>query len=263
MMHVKQIQEIVAKGQNSEAHAALDQLLSLGPQNTEALKLKAHLFEYEGRFVEEGRAWERIASVDNEDQDAIHYLLRRQMEDREHFYFTDEISGGGRRFMAYPRQLVNMSVTGLMGCVVFLLTTRLTLSYPILSQPYVILSLFSFLVILPWLAIVISYFRGLKAVTLTPGGVEVASRRKRWSYKWDELEKVCLARSSYADVTGLHLIFLPKDRSVKPLALDFNHATTTLRARSYLVREITKFFGEPDYTTRDALGLRRDHVINF
>lgn len=263
MMHVKQIQNIVAKGQNDEAHAALDQLLALGPQNTEALKLRARLYEFEGRFIEEGRAWERVATVDNEDQDAISYLLRRQLEDREHFYFTDDVAGGGRRFLAYPRQLVNTSVIGLMGCIVFLLTTRLSLAYPILGEPTVMLSLFGAFVLGPWVAILISYFRGLKAVTVTPVGVEVASRRKHWEFKWSDLEKICLARSGTADASYLNLVLLPKDRNISPLEINLNHGQSSLRARSYLIKELTKLFREPEYTTREALGLAHRKTISF
>jgi hypothetical protein len=109
MLHVKQIRDIVDAGQTDEAHDALDQLWALGPHNTEALKLRAKLFEYEGRFAEEGKVWERVGSIDREDPDAVSWHLRKQLEDREHFYFTDDIPGGGRKFMAYPRSLVNTS----------------------------------------------------------------------------------------------------------------------------------------------------------
>ena len=43
MMHVKQITEIIDAGATEEAQEALEQLLSLGPNNTAALKLKARL----------------------------------------------------------------------------------------------------------------------------------------------------------------------------------------------------------------------------
>jgi hypothetical protein len=263
MMHVKQIQEIVDNGQNVEAHDALDQLLAMGPQNTEALKLRAQLFEFEGRFVEEGRTWERVATIDNEDPDAISYLLRRQLEDREHFYFTDDLPGGGRRFLAYPRQLVNTSVIGLMGCIIFLLTTRLTTVYPFLGEPTTMLSLFGIFVLGPWIAILYTYLKGLKAVILTPAGVEVSSRFKQWNYLWSDVEKVCLARTTIEGESSLNLVILPKDRSLTPVEIGLNQGSTPIRARSYLVKDVIKFFGEPEYTTREALGLSHRKTVSF
>src|SRR4051812_29827081 len=123
MLHVKQIRAVIEAGEADQAHQALDQLLALGPNNTDALKLRASLLEHEGRFAAEAKIWEKIAVIDREDADAVAFLLRRQLEDREHFYFTDDVPGGGRRFMAYPRRLINHSALGLAGCVGFLVAT--------------------------------------------------------------------------------------------------------------------------------------------
>ena len=77
MMHVKQITEIIDAGGTAEAHLALDQLLALGPKNTAALKLRARLLEMDGRFSEEAQVWDRIGTIDREDEVAVAYLFRR------------------------------------------------------------------------------------------------------------------------------------------------------------------------------------------
>lgn len=263
MMHVKQIREIVDQGKADEAHAALDQLLALGPSNTEALKLRAQLHEFEGRFADEARVWDRVAQIDREDPDAQTFHLRKQVEDREHFYFTDDIPGGGRKFMAYPRHLVNTSALGLMGCIAFLLSTRLAVQYPVINDPVVMLGLFGFFVMLPWVSIVASYFTAIKAIAISPNGFSVSTRIRAHAFAWPDVEKVCLARSIRRDRYRLTLVVIPKDRSLSPVEIDLNQGSTAIRARSYLVKEITRVFAEPEYTTREALGLDGRKVASF
>lgn len=264
MMHVKQIRSIVDTGKNDEAHAALDQLLALGPQNTEALKLRAQLFEYEGRFTDEAKVWDRIATIDREDEDAVGYLMRRQLEDREHFYFTDDVPGGGRRFMAYPKTLVTTSAWGLAGCVAFLLTSRLSQRFEFLADPSVMLSVFAVLVVLPWALIVYTYFTAIRHVSILNDSVVVATRLKSITIKWPDLDKVCVARSLTPDGNSLSLVLIPKDREHPPIEVDLHHRSTPIRARSYLVREISRLFNEPEYATREALGLDRVRkIISF
>jgi hypothetical protein len=260
---VKEIREIIDKGGDGEAHEALDQLLALGPQNTEALKLRASLYEHEGRFAEEGRTWDRIAVIDREDPDAVSYLLRRQVEDREHFYFTDDVPGGGRRFMAYPRALVNNSAIGLVGCIAFLLSTRLTPAMPMLAEPAMMLGLFTLFVMVPWLAILVVYFRCIRSVTLSTHGITVATRIRKHAFRWGELEKVCMARAFGRKGPTLSLVLVPKDKATTTVEIDLNHGSTAIRARSYLVREITRLFSEPEYTRRDTLGLKSRRLSSY
>lgn len=263
MLHVKQIKDIVDAGQTDEAHEALDQLLALGPSNTEALKLKARLFGYEGRFLLEHRTWDKIASIDPEDEDAVAHMWGRQVEEREHFYFTDDLPGGGRRFMAYPRRLVFMSIIGLFGCVGFLLIMRLATLFPILGEPPAMLSLFAVLVLGPWFGIIGSYFRSLRAVVITPEGIAVATRRKVHAFTWTDLDKVCLARAIDAHGASLSLVLVPRESQSAIIEIDMAEGSSTIRARSYLLRDISRLFREPEYTRRDSLGLGNRKITAF
>lgn len=263
MLHVKEIREMIESGGDGEAHEALDQLLSLGPHNTEALKLRASLYEHEGRFADEGRIWDKIAGIDREDPDAVAFLSRRQLEDREHFYFTDDVPGGGRRFMAYPRSLVNNSAIGLVGCIAFLLSTRLAATLPIFADPTVMLGLFGMFVIVPWLAILVVYFRCIRSVTLSPQGITIATRIRSHAFHWTDLDRVCMARSFGRKGAQLSLVLIPKDQGAQTVEIDLLHGSTAIRARSYLVREITRLFSEPEYTRRDALDLARRKVASY
>lgn len=263
MLHVKQITDIIDEGKTDEAHQALDQLLALGPNNTEALKLRARLYEFEGRFAEESRIWDRIAQVDREDPDAVGYHLRKQLEDREHFYFTDDIPGGGRRFMAYPRRLVNTSALGLLGCIGFLVISRLAGRWPVLAEPSVMLGMFCVLVMGPWLGIISTYFCSIKAIAISAHGITVSTRVRSYEFKWSELEKVCMARSATGKGPQLALVLMPKDAARHPVEIGLDQGSTAIRARSYLIREITRLFSEPEYVRREALGLERRKVSTF
>ena len=211
MQHVKQIRTIVEAGDNDQAHAALDQLLALGPNNTEALKLRAALLEHEGRFADESKVWNRVATIDREDEDAINYFLRRQIEDREHFYFTEDLPQGGRRFLAYPRSLVRNAAIGLLGCMMFLASTRLSVTYPVLAQPEAMLGIFAVLVMGPWAAIVVIYAVCLRSVTISADGIALATRFRSRTLRWAEVKRVCLARSNAERGSQLALVILPID----------------------------------------------------
>lgn len=263
MLHVKQITEIVNAGQMDEAHEALDQLLAFGPNNTEALKLKARLFSYEGRLAHEQRLWDKIALIDPEDEDAVSHLWNRQVEEREHFYFTDELPGGGRRFMAYPRRLVTMSIIGLFGCISFLLITRLTSLFPILGDSAWLLSLFGVCVLGPWVGIVWTYFKSLRSVALSPQGIAVATRGKVHSFPWADLDHVCMARSVDAHKAWLSLILIPRTEGSPVIEIDMRDGSSAIRARSYLLREIGRLFRDPDYTQRDRLPLEGRKITSY
>ncbi len=248
MRHVKDIQKIVDHGDSSEAHVALDELLDLGPNNIDALKLKARLYRYEGRFEKEVATWNQIISIDREDPDAIGYFLQKQIEDREFFYFTDaHSSGDGRRFLAYPRDMLSMVTFGLMGCMLFLISNKLTVVYAGLADPSILLGFLFLFVLLPWVFIIISYFKSLRYVGLSSKGLEIVTRVRTVKLLWQDVEKVFLVHGAPGENFGLSLVFLLKDRERPSVEIDINPATSVLRALPYFVKEVKKFFGEPTF----------------
>jgi tetratricopeptide (TPR) repeat protein len=255
MKNVAQIQTIAESGDLGSAHEALDALLEMGPRNVEALKLRARLYEVSGQFQQEAKIWDQIARIDREDNDLAEYIARRQHEDRENFYFTDAIPGGGKKFVAFPRQMVRAAASGLVGCVIFLIIARLAGVWPILNHPAVMLSSFAFLVISPWFAIVSSYAKSLRYVCVTKEGIEIATRFKLHKLSWTQVENVFLAQDDRQETYQLSLIVMAKDEAAFNLELDFNENTTPIRARSYFVREIMQSWGEPSYVSRRSIDL--------
>jgi hypothetical protein len=253
MKNVAQIQSIAESGDLNSAHQALDGLLEMGPRNVEALKLRARLYEVSGQFQQEAKIWDQIARIDRDDTDLTDYIARRQHEDRENFYFTDALPGGGKRFVAFPRRMVRAAATGLIGCVIFLVMARLAGVWPVLNQPVIMLASFALLVISPWFAILASYARSLRYVTISKEGLEIATRFKVHKMPWASVDRVILAQDDRHDTYRLSLVVMAKDDGQFNFELDFNENTTPIRARSYFVREIMHTWGEPTYASRKSI----------
>lgn len=264
MRHVKEIVTIVEAGKISEAHEALDELLILGPRNLEALKLRAQLYATEGRFYDEARAWEKVLTADSEDPDAVTFFLGRQVEDREYFYFTDDIAGGGRKFLAYPKSLITTSAFGLLGCFAFSTMARLITKFPILESKPVLLGAFGLFVLGPWIQIIITYIKSLRSISVTTTGIEVATRFKAHATQWAEISQAAMVRTMAPNGSvRVDLVLLPKDLEKPRIEIDLTKERTSIKARTYLVREITRAFGEPKYLERQEVPTHHRRVLAF
>jgi hypothetical protein len=253
MKNVAEIQNIAESGDLSGAHNALDALLTMGPRNIEALKLRARLYEVSGRFQLEAKVWDQISRIDREDDDLTQYVIRRQSEDSENFYFTDSLPGGGKRFIAFPRKVVRAAMIGLMGCMMFMVLARLSPTYPTLNHPLIMVSSFVFFVIAPWIAILTNYIKSLRHVSVTKAGLEIVTPFKKHSLAWTDVEQVYLAQDDSHDTFRLSLVVLSREPTIPTFELDFNENTTPIRARSYLVKEIMTAWGEPLYISRKSV----------
>jgi len=262
MRHINTIKKIVADGQFEEAHTALEDLLEMGPQNVEAIKLKAALFAHVGRFDEEEIAWRRVIEIDNEDDDAIEYFLTSQMEDREFYYFTDALPGGSRRYLAYPRALVSVSLLGLMGCVAFLALTRM--GSPVLTEsPALLLGTFLLTVVSPWFAIVYMYAKTIRSVTLSPDGFEVSTRIKKIMVPWKEIDRILLAHSDDLETSQLQLVVVPKDNGIPSISVDMTAATSAVRARRHLLSEVRDHFAKIEFEAARKIPLNSKNHRRF
>ncbi|MFK7871879.1 MAG: hypothetical protein AB8C84_01730 [Oligoflexales bacterium] len=252
MKHVNEIENMIAEGLYEDSHDALDTLLSLGPQNVNALKLRAQLYAFEGKFQDEMVTWRHIIEVDREDEEAILWFQEQLLEEREGFVFTDEIPSGGRRFITYPRSLIHWSMIGLVGCASFVLLTQSSDTYPIIMNTTFILSAFSILVILPLIFIFACFVRSLQNIDITPDGVTAATRLKTWRYEWGQIKKVHLSYTTHHLSQCLYLIFEPHDISQPALRIDLTPDKTSVRTRSLLINEITKYGFHPEHSVLES-----------
>ena len=236
------------QGQVDEARGALDDLLALGPGNLEALKVKAAIFGSEGRFRDEEQIWHQILEANPEDEDAVEYVQQRQID----FYFTDDLPGGSRRFLAYPRALVKISLLGLIGCVSFLLLTKVAEQEKWSFGPELIFASFFFFVICPWIGILASWSTSLKNIVTGLDGLIIATRFKSYAYKWTELKSICLVYANNPLDPDLRLMFTPSDGS-RPILVDLNEGSSSIKARTYLVNELSHYFPEITYSHEDQV----------
>ena len=251
MKQIKDIQGIIDEGKTSEAHFAINEILALGPNNVEALKMRANLYHYEGRFEKEYAVWTQILSIDREDPDAINFFLQKQLEDREYFYFTDASSGEGRKFLAYPKDMLSMVTFGLMGCMLFLIANKLATVYTSFTDPEMLLMFLFLFVIAPWFFIVASYIKSLRFVVISQKGIEIATRIKKVKYAWTDIEKIYLVHGTPGENFGLSLLLKPNENEKPLVEIDINPDTSSLRAVPHFVKEVSKSFGQLLYTNNE------------
>ncbi len=263
MKHVAEIKKIIAQGQTEEAADALEDLLAIGPQNVEALKLRALLFAHKGQFNDEAKVWEKIIEVDNEDFDAIDYYRQRQLEDQEHFFFTEELPEGGRRFITYPKGMVQTAFYGLFGCLVFLTFGRLSRSIPALSGKYLMIAMFALMVLAPFIKIIFTWLTALRSVSVNRNGLVFSTRFKTLEYQWNDIENLYLAHSASVDQSSLSLIVKPIDGKRIAVELDLTENSTSVKARSHLLKELKRFNQTPEHVARNDLSLTKKQTISF
>ncbi len=263
MKHVNAIKEMIHEGQIYEAKEALEDLLELGPNNIEALKLLAFLFNHQGKYEDEELVWRRVFEIDREDEDTHEYFQKVQLEDREHYYFTDVLPDGGRRFIAYPRALVNISLVGLLGCVAFLILTRLSTEDEMLNSPAAVVVSFLVLVVSPWVGIFYAWAKSLRSVQITRDNLEISTRFKSLTLAWQEIENIFLAHSADPMRDDLKLIITTRRNDVPAIAIDFSEKSSSIRARRHLINEIKDFYQPISYEDLDKLSLSKRSLLNF
>jgi len=240
MKHVSTIKKQIEGGQIAEARDALENLLILGPGNVEAMKLLAQIVRGEGRFSEEHKLWQRVLKADREDVDAIEYFMNRQREEREQFYFTDELPDGGRRYLVYPRSLVSTSAIGLLGCLAFLFTSRMLENSPYWNDDRIILGVFMALVLGPWVLISAAWLRSARYIDITSAGIEVATRIKKIKYLWSDLEAVRFENTVSESGPDMNFVAIPKAKDQDLVMVNLSEHYSCIRARNVFIRDVQR-----------------------
>ncbi len=253
-MRVEKIKRIVADGDLERAQEALDTLLDLGPNNVEALKLQAALLKIQGKLDDERQLWVRIHELDADDLDTLRFLQKKQVEEREFFYFTDELPEG-RRFLAYPKKMAVASLIGLFGCTLFLVIAHSVRMHLPLGGQGIVLLTFAVCVLLPWVLIIHRFLTGLVSIAVTAADIRIKSRWQTLAYRWDELHQVCLAHQHDAAREQLLLIIVPRRAALPAIEVDLSDGSSSLCARSYLIAEIKRACHKLEHTPREQLHL--------
>lgn len=261
-MRVENIKKIVAEGDLEQAQEALDTLLELGPSNIEALKLKAALLKTQGKLDAERQIWIRIHELDAEDLDTLRFLQKKQLEEREFFYFTDELPGG-RRFLAYPKKMAIASFIGLLGCLLFLIISHLVRTHVPPGGQGVVLLTFALCVLLPWVLIIHRFLTSLVSIAVTATDIRIKSRLKTLAYRWEDLRQICLAHHCVATREQLLLVLVPHSATLPTVKIDLSDGSSSLCARSYLIAEINRFCRKLEHTPSEQLHLGDRKMLVF
>lgn len=240
MKHVNAIRKDIESGSTVEAHDALDNLLALGPNNTEALKLRALLLHAEGRFRDEAKVWENIIDIDNEDEDAISYYQNQQLEDRELFYFTEDLPHGGRRYLAYPRAVLTTTMFAFMGSMSFWFIQAKVELLPKAQQLPVIYTAFVFTVLIPMVVWLYQFFKALKYIDITEKGLTIRTQLRSVEVEWGDVVHACLRFNPDPNTPDLNLSIIQKDKEKPHIIVDMNESSSSVRARTYLLAEIER-----------------------
>ena len=147
-----------------------------------------------------------------------------------------------------------------MGCAVFLTLANFSHRFAILAKPSFSFSSFAALVIIPWLLILYTYFRSVKEIVIERDAISIATRTKTYYLSWSEVEAFYLAHRVPPMGSGLSLVLVPKNLDQSPFEIHIGQ-NSSIRAPSFLVREIVRVFHEPTYETWSNLKLPKKPVV--
>lgn len=255
MLPVEKIEALVDENQNLQAHAALDEILSLGPNNFGALKLRARLFRDSGRFLDESKTWQKIAVIDTDDEDYIKFLATRKRDEREYIFFTQDISTEGRRFLTLSKSVLHSALFGLMGSMVFLSYSHVAQIYTQFLTLFNLLASFGLLVIVPWVWIVKCFFWTLRSITMNDDKIIFRSYVKTHIIDAKNLHSV---EVKFDHKDRLSLVFSPLIGS--KICIDFRDYYSPIRSRSFFLRDLQKYHHPviftPERSTQRFKGIR-------
>jgi tetratricopeptide (TPR) repeat protein len=247
MIHMAEITAQLDRGEEAQAQAALELLLTLGPRNTEALRLRAALYEREGRFESADEIWNRILEFDGEEPYARAHMTEKHYDMQERQFFMESIPGG-RRFLTFPKGLLYGSLFGMVGCLIFLLMSRLGTVYFFFSLPAVMGGTFGLFVLGPWILVLYQYLGALQSVTVQTTGIELQTRLRTLFFPWEQFSHVYLLHPEKPQCQGLRLVLVAKEGSMG-IDLNVDPETSNLRALKTFLSEVKRFYPEVQYGT--------------
>ena len=260
---IEKIKFLMNEGKLIEAQIALELFLDLGPNNLEALKLKALLYSQKGLFQKEYETWVQIANLDPEDADTHNYFDFHFLEEKEKFYFTDVIPGGGRRFLLHPEALLEACGTGFVSCLTFLILGQLPLLSYFLSIPTISFLFIGVFVVLPWVGILHTYLKMPVDVWVTPIGFAVSSRLKKFELNWSQIEEVLVVHTPAKHSFSLELFITPKNRDTEFVRIEISRDRSIVKARRFFIMEMLHYSKEIKYATKAPENLNSFRKISF
>ena len=254
---------MIDEGELARAEVALSLFLEFGPTNLEALKLKAHLYSQKGLFAKEYETWLAVGELAPEDMDVLEYFESHFFEEREHFYFTDLIPEGGRRFLIHPKALLEAFGIGFVSCVFFLLIGHFSKFSQFMSMTGTTLLFAGIFVFLPWIGVALAYLRMPFDVSVTPKKLKLSTKLKDFEISWGEIKEIFVLHDCSKGVFSLELLVLPKSESKEAFRIDLSEEKALIKARRFFLAEILIYYPNVKYKGGDRVKLKLQRAVSF
>lgn len=246
MKHLKDAKQLYMLGDSKGALEIVENVLALSPKNTEALTLKAMILDAWGHFEESLHILQKIANyVQIDDENAVSNLDRRLNEDRDSLIYS-KLTEEGRWYFSFSPLQVFIAVFGLVGCVLFLLSSPL---YFQKEDNFLFIGLsFFILVLFPWLSLFILHFQGVKKILVGLEGISVYYGFTKQFTKWNEIGSSVIEYDPDLNKNYLHLLLY--DNKGENILFDFNisQKKSDVFARRHFVKAILTQVNPVTYT---------------
>lgn len=240
MKHIKDAHNLMKQGDGPGALDILDHLLELAPRNSEALRMKAEILDYWGHFDVSFDLLKRVAAIDSSSPELLEIYEERLQEEREALVFS-ELTPEGRWYFAFPQTQMWVSIYGFLGCAAFLLLSSNQLNKG--SESLVtLLSAFGALVLLPWIALIVIHFRGIKKILVGIDGIKICYALSHRLHKWDEVKAAVVEYDPDLNSNSLIIeIYGHSDSKIPLERLQVSSGNSVVRARRHFMRSILTY----------------------
>jgi hypothetical protein len=249
MKHIRDAQKLLDAGDGPGTLAVVENLLELAPKNVEALRLKARVLDGWGQFEDSLNLLRRIAFIDNYSDESMADLEARVQEEREALVFS-ELAPEGRWYFAFPRSQIWISLYGFFGCASFLLLSTQWLNQGA-ARLQELLVAFVVLVVVPWVALSVVHFSGVKKVLVGLDGIRICKRFNSQTYSWKQLSVAVIEYDRNLLSSHLKLILYSQENMKQPLLeLNISEKNCVVRARRHFVRCVLSYMNCVTYRAR-------------
>jgi hypothetical protein len=213
------------------------------------LRLKARILDAWGRFDESYQVLLALSQLPNPSEEAVHEIEQRASEEREAILFS-ELTSEGRWYYSFPGAQLLVSIVGLVGCALFLVTS----SQVNFANPNEVIAMalsFCFLVLLPCIFLIVIQLTGIKKILVGLRGISVSTRFSERSYAWEDLKAAVVEYDCDPRVDFLRLkVFGLQDSSEPVLNLDVSRARSVVRARRHFLKNVLTHIDTVCYVAR-------------
>lgn len=260
MKHVNEALKLYNAGDGNGSLQVLDNLLDLAPRNPEALRLKARILDAWGRFDESYQVLLALSQLPSPSEEAVQEIEQRASEEREAILFS-ELTSEGRWYYSFPGAQLLVSIFGLVGCALFLITS----SQVNFANPNEVIAMalsFCFLVLLPCVFLVVMQLTGIKKILVGLRGISVSTRFSERSYAWEDLKAAVVEYDTDPRVDFLRLkVFGLQDPKEPILNLDMSRSKSVVRARRHFMKNVLTHMDTVCYVARITSELTTHQVV--